>query len=737
MADERIVIELDLDTGEITNKFKKIEGKGKQAGKKSGKAFQSGFKQGIGRLDLVVANLQAQAVAKSIQAISSAFRSGINDLRNFSRGIAEINSILPGNDKLTKQATQSLINFSSQFATGTTEQARAFYNIVSAGVRGTAQQIKALEVANTAAVAGLVDIDAAAKVLVSSVNAYSRSGLTATRASDVLFATVREGQTTFSELTDQVGVVAPLASAAGLSFDELGGAIAAITKSGVKTDRAIIGLRAVLTSIVKPAREASDEAKRLGINLTQSGLQAKGFAGFIRDIQQRTGGSAESIAKLFGNVRALTPILQLANSQAANFEDILKRTADSANNTADAFKIIEQNLDFKIAKRSQEIKNFGLIIAQTAQQTFGSVISQVIPSIETIQRGFINFAKITNRFVIAPLELVYNSFRIAFNGINTIVAGAVSLVGKELGKFGKILEDAFGVTKLSENLRTFAETSKEVFDQNAKGLGESVDNLFQGTVFGKTDEFINNLETNLSAAKEKIDTSGIDVTGGGGGDKPEIDTTGATQDVVNLSTAISQLGLGFRSTEAEIKKGVVGLSKAAAFLGQSIKKGIGQGIGAGFGAFGAALVKGENALDAFAKAFLGTLGQMMIQQGTMFILQGLGFSVIPGLQASGGTLIATGGALAIAGGALSALAGGGGAASSVGAASGAGGGGIATGPESGFTEQVEEREEPGTEVNLTINGDVLDSQETGTRIISLINDAFEKDGVVIKGASFA
>jgi hypothetical protein len=36
-----------------------------------------------------------------------------------------------------------------------------------------------------------------------------------------------------------------------------------------------------------------------------------------------------------------------------------------------------------------------------------------------------------------------------------------------------------------------------------------------------------------------------------------------------------------------------------------------------------------------------------------------------------------------------------------------------------------------------VQGDILDSDETGTRLVSIINDAFEKDGVVLKGASFA
>jgi len=175
--------------------------------------------------------------------------------------------------------------------------------------------------------------------------------------------------------------------------------------------------------------------------------------------------------------------------------------------------------------------------------------------------------------------------------------------------------------------------------------------------------------------------------------------------------------------------------------GAAFRDGLARGVGQGFAAFGQALATGENAFDAFAKAFLGTLGQLMIQQGTAFILQGIGFSVIPGLQANGGTLIAAGSALAVFGGALSALAGGGGAAAAGGSAAVGGAGATGVGGE-GTTEspiigQAEEREEPETRVTVNINGDVFDSDETGTRLAQILSDSFQSNGIVISNGSFA
>lgn len=68
------------------------------------------------------------------------------------------------------------------------------------------------------------------------------------------------------------------------------------------------------------------------------------------------------------------------------------------------------------------------------------------------------------------------------------------------------------------------------------------------------------------------------------------------------------------------------------------------------------------------------------------------------------------------------------------------GGGIAASPspstELAPTESLT-RQEPGTQVSVVIQGDVLDSDESGSRIVRLINDAFDKKGVVISQGAFA
>lgn len=152
-----------------------------------------------------------------------------------------------------------------------------------------------------------------------------------------------------------------------------------------------------------------------------------------------------------------------------------------------------------------------------------------------------------------------------------------------------------------------------------------------------------------------------------------------------------------------------------------------------FAAFGGALVKGENAFAAFGKSILASMGQMLIQFGSMLVAIGVGLSTVPflfGLQ--GPAAVAAGLAAIVLGGALTALGGGGGGASAP--TTGGGTTPAITSPIEGPVGQLAELEEaqPTTQVAVNIQGNVLGDKRTlGREIADALNDAFGNDGIII------
>lgn len=160
------------------------------------------------------------------------------------------------------------------------------------------------------------------------------------------------------------------------------------------------------------------------------------------------------------------------------------------------------------------------------------------------------------------------------------------------------------------------------------------------------------------------------------------------------------------------------------------------GISSSVQALGAALVKGENAFDVFKNGVLGIIGDLMIQLGTAVIAQAVAIDALAKTIATGfgGFGIAAGVALIAAGGALKALVGGG---------TGINYGGEISHPVNAGNDFSTLSDIPETDrqrdikpsVQFIVQGDLIDTPESGSRILNLLNDAFDRSGVELRGAT--
>ena len=195
----------------------------------------------------------------------------------------------------------------------------------------------------------------------------------------------------------------------------------------------------------------------------------------------------------------------------------------------------------------------------------------------------------------------------------------------------------------------------------------------------------------------------------------------------SIQTGFQNFISGYSAAALEFQNNVSANFKE---VGKQAFNTLGRGVGQAFAAFGQALASGEDAGKAFLQSLIGIFADIAIQLGTSYILQGIAASANPFTPGIGAGMITAGAALATFGGVLKGLSGG----KSQTSASADTGGGIASSP-SASTDltptQDLQRAEATTGVSIVIQGDVLDSDESGSRIVNLINSAFDKKGVVI------
>jgi hypothetical protein len=183
---------------------------------------------------------------------------------------------------------------------------------------------------------------------------------------------------------------------------------------------------------------------------------------------------------------------------------------------------------------------------------------------------------------------------------------------------------------------------------------------------------------------------------------------------------------------ARSKTAINSISEASKQLGQTFKNSVVGGIVGGVQNIVSSIMKGENAFANFGKFVLGVFGDMATNMGTVLIASGIGIEALKSL--GGAAAIAAGIGLVAVGQVLKSLSGGAGTDAS--AVGGMGGGSF--GASSMETETLQDEklatDEPRTQVNLRIDGNVFNTEETAQSIADLLNDAFDQKGVRIRTA---
>jgi TP901 family phage tail tape measure protein len=288
---------------------------------------------------------------------------GVMAAAKFEHAFAEVKTIV---DKTTwglSKAQYDISKMARDIGANLIDVTKGLYQTISAGFTEQAEAMRVLETSVKAGIAGLTSTEVAVDAITTGLSAYQMSGFAAEEISDKLFTTIRLGKLRFEELSGSLGRILPVASAFGVSIDEVLGGLASLTLQGMKTDEAVTGLRALLLSIAKPSEQAAQYAERLGISLGVTALQSKGLVGVLKDIKRATGGGADAMINLVDNVRALNAALGLGGDNLKTLETNIYDVTWSFGATQEAFDVMDDTLSHQWARfwenMSQAVMTFG------------------------------------------------------------------------------------------------------------------------------------------------------------------------------------------------------------------------------------------------------------------------------------------------------------------------------------------------------------------------------------------
>ncbi len=235
--------------------------------------------------------------------------------------------------------------------------AEGLYNAVSNQVGTFSETLTFAAEAGRFAKATNSELSASVDALSAALKSYGLGADQTSRASDVLFATIDKGRVTAQDLGNTLGRVLPAAAELGVSFEQVGAAIAAVSVKGLSTDETLTQVRATLTGLIKPSDAMKDAFEGLGISSAKAGIQQFGLVGLLEKLRNSYGQNEQALGKLFPNVRNIGLVFALTGNNLADYEKTLEAVTNSQGKANKAFETATNTSGEKLSKAYNQIKN--------------------------------------------------------------------------------------------------------------------------------------------------------------------------------------------------------------------------------------------------------------------------------------------------------------------------------------------------------------------------------------------
>jgi hypothetical protein len=464
-----------------------------------------------------------------------------------------------------------------------------------------------------------------------------------------------------------------------------------------------IDITSASTLVAKALAGQTSALSRYGVAVKKGKTEAETLENVLTALESKFGGAAQKDVLTFSG-----SVQQLQN----NFGDLLEEIGF----------IITKNpqLVSGIGKLSGVIRSASENVADFAK-TFNVVDDAIIP--------LSRFGDSVIQFVVAPLELVGNIFRLAVDVINNGAATIVAAFGVVAEGYAELISLVAGENGLTTSLRTFAETSKATLDETAGAVSESfnkaLDFPIAETLALKNEELRAGLQANREVVVEETAQT------------KQVIEEGLTSSISAQNQLVSAFGVTIGKS-AELTKDAV--QKQANQTASIIKGGFAKAISGGIQTVVKSIAQGEDAFAAFGKFLLSTFGDLAIQLGSFFIAEGIAVEALNAVSGTGA--IAAGAALVALGTLLKSFSGSGGASSSASATAGGIGAGGGTTPETVPTaettpDDIAERS-PRSVVNIKVDTAFDADNGLARRLADIISEGGDQEGITINNVrSFA
>ena len=363
--------------------------------------------KGLQGAQRALANFQNFAVdvgRVAATAIAAVGVASVREATEFETSFSKIQGLVGLTEEQITKLEEAAMRFGPRFGKSANEAADALFFITSAGLRGQ-KAAEVLEASLKGAAIGLGETKTIADLATSAVNAYGEANLGGAEAVDVLAEAVRLGKLEPAALAETMGAVLPIASNLGVSFQEVGAAMAGMSKTGTDAATAATQLRQILNTLAKPTSEANKGLANMGLSAEGLRKQIKdeGLFATLETLTTAFDGNIEATTQVFGNIRALSGVLDLMGASLEDNRELFKLMTDDTGVLNEAFEITAETAQFKfdaaMATARNSLVSIGRAILENLQPHLDTLIQWMQDKGPAIEEGFIAIFDALDRFI--------------------------------------------------------------------------------------------------------------------------------------------------------------------------------------------------------------------------------------------------------------------------------------------------------------------------------------------------
>lgn len=358
------------------------------------KVDSSGFKSGVDKITSI-AKTGLKAAVGAIGAVSTALTVAggyaIKIGSDFEAGMSEVAAISGATGEDLEALTTKAKEMGAITKFSATESAEAFKYMAMAGWK-TEDMLGGIEgIMNLAAASG-EDLATVSDICTDALTAFGLQASDSSHFADVLAKAASNSNTNVGMMGATFKYVAPIAGSMKYRIEDTAVAIGLMANAGIKGEQAGTSLRAMLTRLVDPPKDAAAALEALNISATNADGTMRPLNDVLVDLREGFAGLDDSqkasYASSIAGTEAMSGLLAIVNASDDDFNQLTEAINHSDGAAKQAAETMQDNFKGAMEELGGSVETLGLEIYEQIQVPLKNAAQQGTEYINQITEAF-------------------------------------------------------------------------------------------------------------------------------------------------------------------------------------------------------------------------------------------------------------------------------------------------------------------------------------------------------------